>query len=330
MPTPPPPIPTGDPAPNRAVTDELASPPRVAQRRALRLLRVAAAVALLAYLYSIVDVGQVAGVLRGVHGGWLAAAAALSLLMQWTITLRLKQLTDAQGAVLPMAAMLEINFTTLFYGLFLPGGNVGSWAVRFYKLSRQGGTMAGAAVALVLDRLLATMSLCAVGVAFWFLADPPEATRARAMLALLLVVWALLVLLCVALSRRWNVPKMAKLAAAVARWKNMSPAQHAAVSAVSVLSHLLGIGVFVALALAASLQLPLADLGYIRAIVILATMVPLSVAGLGLREGAMMFLLSGYGVAHEQALAMALLVFLVVNVLPGAIGGAMELWRWVR
>ena len=60
---------------------------------------------------------------------------------------------------------------------------------------------------------------------------------------------------------------------------------------------------------------------------IIATMIPISVSGLGLREGASLLLLGGYGIAAEQIVAFSLLVFTVSVVFVGLLGGFLEVRR---
>jgi hypothetical protein len=53
-------------------------------------------------------------------------------------------------------------------------------------------------------------------------------------------------------------------------------------------------------------------------------MIPISISGLGVREGALLFLLKPYGVWGEEALALSLIIFGITVLLIGAIGGLLE------
>lgn len=61
--------------------------------------------------------------------------------------------------------------------------------------------------------------------------------------------------------------------------------------------------------------------------VIIANVIPLSVGGLGVREGAFVVLLSSYGVTFEVAFVLSLGGFLVKNLIPGLIGLAVSLFE---
>ncbi|MEE8256494.1 MAG: lysylphosphatidylglycerol synthase transmembrane domain-containing protein [Acidobacteriota bacterium] len=64
--------------------------------------------------------------------------------------------------------------------------------------------------------------------------------------------------------------------------------------------------------------------------ILLASGIPITVAGFGLREGAAMTVLSSQGVASEVAINAALLIFVVSTVLPGAVGALLVLQSSLR
>jgi uncharacterized protein (TIRG00374 family) len=78
------------------------------------------------------------------------------------------------------------------------------------------------------------------------------------------------------------------------------------------------------LAQAIHLHIPIAAFFAIIPIVYLALMVPVSLGGLGVREGVMVFLLSRLGVSTSDAVTLSFLVYLN-RLLVGGIGGGMQL-----
>ena len=95
-------------------------------------------------------------------------------------------------------------------------------------------------------------------------------------------------------------------------------------------AHLSGCLVFFMIAKSMGLHISFVSACWIRSGIILFTMIPLSVAGLGLREVAAVALLVPLGIAEAQAVGFAILVFLVTPVIVGLIGGAAEWYRIVR
>ena len=62
----------------------------------------------------------------------------------------------------------------------------------------------------------------------------------------------------------------------------------------------------------------------------LVAILPISVAGLGVREGAMVILLAPCGVAAADALTYALLAFATTILAVGLLGGLLEAIRLLR
>lgn len=82
------------------------------------------------------------------------------------------------------------------------------------------------------------------------------------------------------------------------------------------------------LSLAFSLSIPYVEFILLSVVsVIIANVVPLSIGGLGLREGTFVVLLSTYGVSFEVAFVLSLGGFLVKNLIPGLIGLVVSLFE---
>ena len=81
---------------------------------------------------------------------------------------------------------------------------------------------------------------------------------------------------------------------------------------------------------ALGLDLPLAYYMIFVPITSLVLVLPISFAGLGVREGAYVFLFTQAGAVPEVALSMSLLVYVLGTVVPGLIGGIIYVLRGVR
>jgi uncharacterized membrane protein YbhN (UPF0104 family) len=97
----------------------------------------------------------------------------------------------------------------------------------------------------------------------------------------------------------------------------------------SLVSHVLGIIIFYLLAIAIRIDIPFFVLGWIRSLVVIIQMVPVSIAGLGVREISLVFLMRDYGTPAVQAVSLSLLVF-SVTVVAGTVGGLIEGWEMIR
>jgi uncharacterized membrane protein YbhN (UPF0104 family) len=296
-------------------------------RAALRLL---VAIAVLGALFRWIPLREVLGVLRSAEPWGVALAFAWVLALQVAVAFRLRVLAAFQGLRLSTLAVLEINLATRFYGFFLPGGSFTGIAIRVFRLSREPRDWAAAGVAMLADRTLATASLCAMGALFCAVARPPDPAL---WLIPMLAVGGGLGLLCIPLfsglgaSATRLLPLPASWRGALGR-SRLAPADLARVVAASLLAHLFGTAVHLCLARALDLEIGFATIGWVRAAMLLATLLPVSIAGLGLREGAAVLLLARHGIGDAAALAFALLVFAVSELAVSALGGLFEAVRF--
>jgi uncharacterized membrane protein YbhN (UPF0104 family) len=95
----------------------------------------------------------------------------------------------------------------------------------------------------------------------------------------------------------------------------------------SVALHAAGIVGWWILARAIGLEIDAASIAWVRSAAFVVTLIPLTVSGLGLREGAVVYLLSGLGVAPVDALSLSLLAFATTVVAVGMLGGVVEAFR---
>jgi len=311
-------------------------------RVVLALARVGVALLVFALILERIDLGGVWASLRDTSlpacflafgvwmVGWLIVSHRLALLMQ------------AQDVQIGTFEALEINLATLFWGLFLPGGNITGIAVRFYRLARAGGRYAAGLLAMAGDRLTATGAVSLIGIVCWTL----DAQAQRGPAILVLIVGALLftatILPFVAaervrrLARLLHGGRLGWLEAPLRRvWQGfeaiarLPPRTLGLLIFLSCLAQVPGILAYDILAHALGLSLSFVTLGWVRSVVLIVTALPISIGGLGVREGVLLLLLRPYGVADHDALAFSLLVFAVTMVWTGLLGGVFELVRWL-
>jgi uncharacterized protein (TIRG00374 family) len=295
------------------------------------LLRYFVPLGILGFLFTMIPFADVTAVLGRSQSAYLVIAAFVWLFAHWIVACRLKLLVDAFGSRLSIRELFGINAATNFYGLFLPGGNVTGFAIRFYAISKIQKNYAEMALAVLLDRASATLTLCLVGSVFWLASQP--AFSAPVLLMMTTVVVAMLALMMVltgqasvrapshfrAAMERVGGRPLERLREAIARAGEMPRSTLARALGLSFLVHLMGTFSYLLCARALEMDLSFVLLGWVRSGMILATMIPISVGGLGLREVASLVLLTS--ITDDEAVAFSLLVF-VVTVLPlGLLGG---------
>ncbi|MFB3909240.1 MAG: lysylphosphatidylglycerol synthase transmembrane domain-containing protein [Candidatus Eisenbacteria bacterium] len=304
----------------------------VRRRLAFSLARVAVAAAILILLARRIDLRASLEALRGAASLPVVLALLLGFLAQLLVTLRLLVLARGQALASSFGRLLEINLSAVFYGLFLPGSNLAGTAVRFARIARAERRSAATAVALLADRMIATASLGAVGVLFWTIDRAPGSGSSAAFLALGTAALLLLLLplfrpgIVEPLARRLpaRLPLLSRFREPLTAYGKLAPARIVAIAIPSLTAHLAGILAFVLLARALGMEVSALRLGWIRSLVVFSTMLPLTIAGFGVREATVVVLLGAAGVPETTALAYSFLVF-AVTVLPiGFAGGWLE------
>jgi glycosyltransferase 2 family protein len=312
---------------------------RTRRRRLTALGRCAVALAIFAYLFHHISLASVLDAASLAGPGALLGAFLSALLAQVVIADRLRRLVQALGMRLSTCALLQINLATVFYGLILPAGNVTGIIARFYRMSRREPNYALIAVALVFERLVATLTLCLVGIAFWLVdwpTDWPALVLMLGAVAALLVLHAALFTPAQLLPRlrarlgSWWPDRLTSLREALRQSRNLSWDIVAKVFALGILTHLLGVVAYGLVASALSLDLSLATIAWTRSAAVLVAILPISIAGLGVREGAMVVLLAPFGIAAADALTYSLLAFATTVLAVGLLGGLLEACRFLR
>ena len=72
------------------------------------------------------------------------------------------------------------------------------------------------------------------------------------------------------------------------------------------------------------LDVSLVDIAWVRSITLLVTLLPITIAGIGLREGAFIALLYNYGITPSEAFTYAITLF-VIQLLLGVFGALLEI-----
>lgn len=304
------------------------------------LLKLGVSLGLLYFILSTVPLTNILGTLWDLDP-WLALGAfALTPLMFYLAATQTRVLADNQGMSLSVGQIFRISFISSFYGLFLPGTLAGG-AIRWYKYARVDNKPVEALATIAFSRLLMTLAAVALGIVCWALdAAARQYTAVGAALGVVFVVLAcgywLFVhqerarRLAVRLNAGSYVPRLARvgiqrLFSSAYNFRRLSPRRILSIFIALVVYHLLGIASYVLFARALGLEISVISLGWVRTSVLLITMIPVSISGLGVREGGLIYMLHVYGVSPALAVAFSLLLF-SRSLLAGAIGAIFEAW----
>ena len=279
---------------------------------------------LVAYLVRVVDLGAVARTLAGVHAGMLGAALVLYLLGQVLSGYKWALLGRGVGLDRAVVDYVRFYFIGMFFNLLGPSTVGGDVARGLYLGAGRSRELALNSV--LFDRLSGLALLMALGaLAFVFLPDyglpwPLAATVAGGGVALV--------------GGWWTCPRLVRLLPPGHRLRHLVEVDLAPfwrdrrllgrVAAVAVVFHLSQVGVQYLLARAAGARVPLAYCLMYHPLLSVMAALPVSVAGLGVRESGYLYFLTRVGVARATAVTVGLLWFSVA-VTAGLLGGLLFL-----
>ncbi len=279
--------------------------------------------------------------------GVLALAFGLNLV--GSIMIPAVQTRISLGATrirLRLRELVAINLMVRFFILVLP--RPAAVGIRWLAYREGGGEDRGseAAALMVYERVvqLAVLTGALVVMLAWERDRLPAATD-----ALLLVAGALFLLALGGLvafwwpplaalprwliARRW-VPRVlaraaARLLDAVEAFPGLPATRKAAIIALAFVYFGLFVASFWVILLGLNIDMGFAAVAWIRSLVFLFTLVPVTIAGIGVREAGFVAFLRLYGVPEAEAVAAAVAA-LGVQLAIGALGGAIALWRQWR
>ncbi|MCK5179827.1 MAG: flippase-like domain-containing protein, partial [Candidatus Omnitrophica bacterium] len=238
--------------------------------------------------------------------------------------------------------LAKINFQTQFYGLLLPGVLSGG-VVKWHKLSKQNKMRAQAAVCIVLSRTMHILSLAILGVGFFLFEMPHHSTQILPVMALGLVVAVLFYAAIMNTTISGAVEKFLnklffcrfpesirtrinKLWGAVKSFHEIRFLTANYTLLLSFLFHLVRtISVYLVMR-GLHVDISIISVVWITAVVMFVQLLPISISGLGVREGMFVFLLGKYGIPSSDAMAVSFTIFgfLVIVALIGGIFEAHE------
>jgi glycosyltransferase 2 family protein len=299
------------------------------KRFVLLSAKCALSVGLLWLLFATYDLAGTMARIAAVDPVFFAASVAGEVLSVAFATIRWLLVLAGIGVSPGFAPAFAIVFIGVFFNQALPS-NLGGDAMRVWRLFKLGSTLGRAVGSVMLDRVVALVSLALV-VALG-LAAAPGLIGDRAALAALwgaigLVLAGLALLLVfdgvLPLFRRVLPGRLLDAATALARDARavlLNPRIAPAVMGVSMANHVLTVGIVYALAAGLGIDVAFGALVALVPPVILISMLPISFAGWGVREGAMIAALGYAGVPADEALALSVAFGVVVLLcsLPGA------------
>lgn len=296
------------------------------RQRLFNAFKIVVSLGLIAFILTRVGLAETWNALRGAHWGFIIIALALFVLTLPLRALRWQALLDGLGVHVPIARLTGLYFVGTFFNIFLPTG-FGGDVIRAVELTQDSRHGAEAIGTVFVDRLTGLLVLFVIALAalpFSYRLVETEVAAAIVILALSGVVGGWLLLqgdLLGRIGRRLSFlptqDKLEKLYRAVGGCGQRALAWALVVSVLFNLTNIL-VNYLIALALDVHLS-PWYFFAFVPIISFSLTL-PVSLGGLGVREGTYLLLFGQAGVAPEQALALSL-AYYAITVVTGLLGG---------
>lgn len=305
--------------------------------RSWTILRFAVAIGIILFLLSKISIAGVFDSILSLKIHFVVPAIPLSLAAWYLAAYRLKFFSNMQGLEISTFRAYEITLSALFYGLFMPGGNLTTGLIKFYKLSWKDKKLSEGFISIAIDRVFATAAVCLVGIFFWLISIPDDS--GEFLVSMIIVIFCLLVFsyilfldkdqkvikwLIKLINKVYFSAKLNNFTKSLSGLGEIPVQSHIFIGAVSIAIHLVNTAGFYLLLKSLNIVLPFASIGWIRSVVVLITIIPITISGLGLREASLIILLGTFGVSDSSAFAYSLLVFTVTRIVPGLLGGLFE------
>ena len=279
---------------------------------------------------------QMVEAIRNAQYHWVFLGILAYVVVEVAAAFRWHVLLKVQKIRLTLPRLSGLFLIGMFYNQFLPGGTGGDIIKSYYLLKETPDKKAGALLAVVFDRFIGLVALVAITVTlialrYDFLAQTTE-TRNLLWLLLFLLGTSVLTLISTFVISGFNLfhslpekfpgrDKLIEISAAYHLYAHHWRATLVAFGA-SLIAHLATFTTFLCAAYAVGAPVPLVNFFAVMPVERTISALPISFAGIGLREKVLQIMLSGLcGVPEAKAILIGSLSFLIILVccLPGAL-----------
>jgi len=222
--------------------------------------------------------------------------------------------------------LLTLFWTGLFFNNFLPG-RTGGDLVKVYGLTKKIKNASLATLSVLLDRALNLIALIAIGTSSFLWVRPKEFLQLNITIPPTIVLWATLIIVPVTISLLF-FPKLKKwihLQLNNLKVFGTSPTHLVFIFGLALIYQATMIFIHVIASLGLGQQIEILNFFYLIPLTAIVTLLPISLNGIGLREGSFAILFTQMGVAPaESAIAISLTVTVFTMALS-LVGGGIHL-----
>ncbi len=300
------------------------------------IIKAVCSIALLAYLFSRMDFSMLLKTMSGFNP-WIYILAILGVFIyQYLFSIIIKQLLFAKGNKAGTWEILRLLTISIFFGTALPGG-AGPDIIFAYNLSRSTPKKEDALSALIFTRMLVTFTTLLIASVVSLLPGISKAHTGTLNIRILVFMFAGAFLALYLVLSSEKVLKLSEKLFVKHRWANLIYQTHFAISKygrnrntlliiipVAVLASACKVTADYIIAISLGIDISLLYFFIFIPIISIVTMIPVTIAGIGIRENAYVRLFSTVGLKNAESFSISILSFSIG--LLFCIAGAILYW----
>jgi uncharacterized membrane protein YbhN (UPF0104 family) len=292
------------------------------------------------YLFFKVDVTSLAAAMGSIDARLYVISTLIAVFSGIIVAAKYYFLVKGSTISHSLASLVKINFIARFYALFLPSA-IGREVVRWIKVTRNKNGKAQFLASIVFERLtfLFVLLLCGMIPLFFYKSNPeieilrmrvfPIAAIGICLVSVFIVLYIFpsirdLIKSLIFSTLKRIIPKL-NVDAYFENYsfKKMNASIFSSILWLSIIWQIFFICRLLVLIKAASVPLGFMDITWIGSLVLLLQTIPISFAGIGLREGAYAYLFSLFNLPPEKGVLIGILFFSQMLIIA-AVGGILE------
>lgn len=299
---------------------------------------------ILYYILQKTDITEIVAIMKSANLFYVTLAFFLYLFCRYIMAYQSKIVLINQGIKFSTFRIFIINIESSFYDLFIPGG-VGSSAVKWYKFSKPEGKRVQAFTSITVIRLINILIMIVIGVFALLLKNPFNSFSLNVVITILII--SMVFFRLAIFNKKGSnfiekflnnflrfIPeffseKVMKLRGSFNKLRSLSDRDILLIVFVSIFLHLLNSFIFFVISRSININLSGLVIGWITSTVLLINMIPVSISGLGVREGSLLFLLDKYYIPDSEALAFSFIIF-GIGTIVSLVGGVIEAQNYFK
>lgn len=301
-----------------------------------KILRIVISLSLLIIIFYRIDFPKFLLILKKVDLKFFIFSFLLYIFSQYISTQRWRLLLLAKGIKVPFLRLFSFYFVGMFFNLFMPT-LIGGDLFRTYDLYRETSDVKESAASILVERIsgvfaLITLSILSLILGFSYIKDEPVVIYSIIILSF--TFFSLIILIFNENLKNFSTKifKKIKIWEILIKFHNAifeykrHPVTFLKVILLSFVVQIISLFIFYIMTIALDLNINFIYIWLFTPLIIFFSMIPVSLAGWGLREGATIYLYSKIGCSAEESLLLSLSVSFIVT-LASLIGGIILIFR---